>query len=99
MRNCLLIYIIALCCLAAARPSDAQTPNPTLLRITFVAAAPVPTATPEVTPTTTPTIVPTVPTPTITPPAVPEPATLTLFGFGAVAVAYLLRQARRRNRS
>ena len=113
MRNCLLVFAMVLCCFAAARPGYAQTPDPTLLRITFIAA---PTATPEFTPTIaptttptivptevptpiiTPTIVPTVLTPTVTPPAVPEPATLTLFGLSAVAVAYLLRRTRRRNR-
>lgn len=106
MRFSLIISLAALLLIRAPRSGQAQPPDPTLLRITFVAATPpappefTPTPKPTApTPTITPTGIPAGPTPTGTPPAVPEPATLTLFGLGAAAVATAVRHQRRRNGS
>ncbi len=86
MRPGVIIISLAAVLLLGGWNGQAQTPDPTLLRITFRAA----------TPTATPDILPTVIPPDPTPPAVPEPGTFTLVGIGAAALMYLVRQARRR---
>ena len=88
MRVGVIILAVALLLLSGGRNGQAQPPDPTLLRITFGAAMPTPTATPDISPTVSP--------PDPTPPSVPEPGTCTLVGIGAVALALVVRQARRR---
>ena len=105
MRNSLFASVLMALSCCVAWPADAQTPDPTLLRITFVAATP--TVSPEMTPTdplpgATPTVALSEMTPTVVPtqlttPAVPEPSTFTLVGLGAAALAYIVRRRGRRS--
>ena len=99
MRNSLFACVLIVLSFCVAWPADAQTPEPTLLRITFVAATP--TVSPEMTPTdplpgATPTVV--LPEMTPTTPVVPEPSTFALVGLGAVALACIVRRIRRKGR-
>ena len=106
MRNSLFAYVLIALSSCVAWPADAQTLDPTLLRITFVAATP--TVSPEMTPTdplpgATPTVVLPEMTPTVVPtqptkPAVPEPSTFALVSLGAAALACIVRRIRRRGR-
>ena len=99
MRNSLFACVLIVLSFCVAWPADAQTPEPTLLRITFVAATP--TVSPEMTPTAPlPGATPTVVLPEMTPttPVVPEPSTFALVGLGAAALACIVRRIRRRGR-
>lgn len=99
MRDMLCMWcIVAIVMVYPSWDALAQTIDPTLLRITFIAPTPTPTAPPHLTPTATPALLPT-PFPTDPPSSVPEPTTLTLFGLGAAALAYIVRHTRRRNNS
>lgn len=106
MRNSLFASVLMALSCCVAWPADAQTPDPTLLRITFVAATP--TVSPEMTPTdplpgATPTVVLPEMTPTVVPtqpttPAVPEPSTFALVSLGAAALACIVRRIRRKGK-